>query len=135
MPKPLTTAERLDRAQAYVVKAGIRANFTDAARVAGMSRFHFHKAFRERFGYTVKSAATMCQIELAQKLLREGKKDLAAIAETCGFSHISHFVSVFRRIVGKTPGKWRKATVAMRKWLDDRTKEIDDFAAKVKGHG
>lgn len=109
--KELTLEARLDKAQAYVIKAKHKATFTEAAKVAGLSLFHFHRQFKKRFGCTVKRYAMLAQIELAKSLIRKGK-DLPDVAKACGFAHQSHLSRNFKRIAGKTPTAWRRSVGA-----------------------
>jgi AraC-like DNA-binding protein len=44
----------------------------------------------------------------AQELLIRSREPLAQIALRCGLSDQSHFTRVFRRLVGVTPGAWRR---------------------------
>jgi AraC-like DNA-binding protein len=40
--------------------------------------------------------------------LRSRQLPLSVVALTCGFSDQSHFTRVFSRIVGTSPGAWRR---------------------------
>ncbi|WP_299959282.1 helix-turn-helix domain-containing protein [uncultured Roseobacter sp.] len=42
------------------------------------------------------------------KLLRLGDMPLAEIAYATGFASQSHMTDTFRRVLGTTPGKWRR---------------------------
>lgn len=48
--------------------------------------------------------------ELAKELLRSSPLSLAEIALACGFADQSHFTRAFARLVGMTPGAWRRAS-------------------------
>ncbi|CAM2188122.1 AraC family transcriptional regulator [Paraburkholderia sacchari] len=80
------------------------------AGLAGMSPHHFARAFKATFEMPPHAYVTECRIELAKSLLKfEQERSLADIAGGLGFSSQSHFTEVFRRRVGTTPGRWRRA--------------------------
>jgi AraC-like DNA-binding protein len=81
--------------------------FTDLARKAGLSPFHFHRRFRESFGITPKRAVVARQIDEAKRLIAEGMP-LAEVATQCGFAHQSHLTARFHAIVGQSPMRWRR---------------------------
>ena len=43
------------------------------------------------------------------RLLRDGAISLADVALTCGFSDQSNFTRVFGRMIGTSPGPWRRS--------------------------
>lgn len=77
------------------------------AEAAGLTRFHFARAFRDAMGEPPHSYLTHCRIEHAKELLRHTDDPLAEIALSAGFSSQSHFSTVFRKRVGQTPRKFR----------------------------
>jgi AraC-like DNA-binding protein len=48
------------------------------------------------------------RIDRAKALLTEAGLNLAEIALACGFADQSHFTATFRKIVGATPGSFRR---------------------------
>jgi AraC family transcriptional regulator len=78
----------------------------DVARSVDLSRYHFHRRFSELIGATPKHLVLDCQIEMAQRHLREGRLSLAEIAVDCGFAHQSHFTARFKQATGLTPTQW-----------------------------
>ncbi len=80
----------------------------DLAQACGLSRSHFGKAFKLSTGLTPHAWRQQYRIERAQALLLGERVDLAAIAALCGFADQSHFNRVFARLVGDTPGNWRR---------------------------
>jgi AraC-like DNA-binding protein len=49
------------------------------------------------------------RIEVAKEKLRDGGLSLSDVALTCGFANQSHLTRVFTRMVGVSPGAWRRA--------------------------
>jgi len=83
---------------------------SDLARVAALSRFHFHRVFRAAVGQPPHRYATALRIDYAERLLRDGHT-VAEVAHLVGFCDQSHLHRVFRRCVGMTPGRYRQGYV------------------------
>ena len=80
----------------------------EMAQVVGMSQYYFSKLFKMSTGTTPHQYVMRQRVERAQELLREGNTALVEIATHVGFETQSHFTSVFRRLVGITPKKFRE---------------------------
>ena len=52
------------------------------------------------------------RVERAMDLLSQSSASLANVAASVGFADQAHLTRVFRRVVGTTPGAWRKETIA-----------------------
>jgi AraC family transcriptional regulator len=78
------------------------------AAAAGLSKYHFGKAFRESTGMTLHSYVLARRIRRAERLLAKSDLPLAAVADATGFSSQSHFTSVFSGRTGITPGSFRQ---------------------------
>lgn len=79
----------------------------DLAEVAGLSMFHFARAFKQSQGATPNCYLFQRRVERAQQLLAESDLPLSEIAIATGFSDQSHFARRFREHVGTTPAKYR----------------------------
>ena len=77
------------------------------ARIAGVSCSNFHRRFRSRFGVTPHMYVTLKRIEFAQVLMLTTNESLSQISLACGMTDQAHFTRIFRRLTGKTPGRWR----------------------------
>lgn len=84
----------------------------DMAAAAGLSRMHFATQFRLATGLRAHEFLLKRRIERAQTLLLETREPLAQIALSVGFQTQAHFTTVFRRFVGDTPYRWRRASTA-----------------------
>ncbi|AEI68712.1 helix-turn-helix domain-containing protein [Corallococcus macrosporus] len=78
------------------------------ARRAGLSVFHFTRAFRQSTGMTPHAWVQHRRVERASELLRQSTRPLGDIALAVGFGSQSHFTTVFRRITGLTPAVVRR---------------------------
>lgn len=92
----------------------IEANLTteielaDLASVAGSSRFHFCRAFREATGLPPYRYVLRRRIEFAKALLLGEKLSIGQIAGACGFNSRSQFAAMFRREFGTSPSRFRR---------------------------
>src|SRR5580692_2987774 len=80
----------------------------DLARVAGLSPFHFARAFRVSVGETPHQFIIRQRVERAQELLRISGQSitLTEVALQAGFSSQSHLTRCFREVCGMTPGEF-----------------------------
>ncbi|MEJ0034974.1 MAG: AraC family transcriptional regulator [Gammaproteobacteria bacterium] len=85
-----------------------RLKVPEIARSVNLSSSHFSRAFKRTFGLTVHAWVMRRRIEIAQGLMLETPHTLSEIALRCGLSDQSHLTRWFRRIVGDTPGSWRR---------------------------
>lgn len=99
--------ERVAELMAARLEAGV--SLEELARVAGLSRFHFARAFKRTVGLPPHEYFTRRRIERAQELLGLTDLPLAEIALRVGFSSQSHFTSVFARIAGASPAAYRRS--------------------------
>jgi AraC family transcriptional regulator len=84
----------------------------ELAALAMLSTFYFCRAFRESFADSPHSYIVRRRVERAQGLMLTTNIPLAQIAVSCGITDQAHFNRLFRRLVGETPGTWRRARVA-----------------------
>jgi AraC-like DNA-binding protein len=80
------------------------------AEMAGLSVFHFSRAFRQATGVAPHGYLLQRRIEHAAHLLSRTELPLSEIALAVGFSDHSHFARHFRRHTGTTPSvaRWQQ---------------------------
>lgn len=78
------------------------------SRVSCLSRFHLLRQFKGYFGVTPHQYLTQRRLEEAERLLRLTDRTVTDICKAVGFEDKSSFISLFRRIYGRTPGDLRK---------------------------
>jgi AraC-like DNA-binding protein len=78
------------------------------AQECGLSVSHFSRAFRHSTGVAPHQWLLERRVDVAKPLLRNRQVPLSEVALVCGFSDQSHFTRVFTRLVGRSPGTWRR---------------------------
>ena len=77
------------------------------AQAAGMSRFHFSRAFRRSMGQSPSVWFIRQRIARARQLLRETDQTVIEIGLEVGYGSPSHFAQIFRRETGVSPSDYR----------------------------
>ncbi|MGY4622469.1 AraC-like DNA-binding protein [Bradyrhizobium sp. USDA 4486] len=102
---------RLRRVEQYIADHFDRCiSLSELANVAGLSRMHFAAQFRTATGYRPREYLLKYRIEHAKTLLATTARPLAEISLAVGFSTQAHFSTVFKRISGLSPARWRLAS-------------------------
>jgi AraC family transcriptional regulator len=83
------------------------ASANELARVAGVHRVQFSRAFREHFGSSLSRFVLGRRVDRAWHLIRETDTPLSLIAFEAGFADQSHLSRAFKDSVGITPGTLR----------------------------
>ena len=87
-------------------------HLSDMARECGLSVSHFTRAFRKTFGMSPYRWLLERRIDRAKALLVSSDLPIADIAIRSGFSDQAAFTRAFGRIVGDSPGRWRRAVTS-----------------------
>ena len=77
------------------------------AHIANLSPFHLAHVFRDQMGLAPHTYLTQMRVRQAQTLLGQGWP-IAQVACEVGFADQSHLTRRFKRVVGMTPGQYRK---------------------------
>lgn len=93
------------------IEAGLQSGVTlaDLAAGAGLSVWHFSRAFSATAGVTVTEFITRRRIDEARRLLATGRVSVLDAALATGFSSPSHFAKLFRRHTSHAPRDWLRA--------------------------
>ncbi|MEK3885443.1 AraC family transcriptional regulator [Paenibacillus sp. PL2-23] len=75
--------------------------------IAGLSRFHFSRLFKELTGRTVTEYVTAARLDKADHLLRTTKLTVSEIAAETGFHDIYYFSRTFKKYKGMPPSQVR----------------------------
>ncbi|GGO10764.1 hypothetical protein GCM10010116_21620 [Microbispora rosea subsp. aerata] len=110
--------------------AFIWANYADsglcldvAARVAGVSKFHFSRMFKARTGVGFVEYLTRIRLAEASNRLRNTADPVSSICHAVGYRDLSNFHRMFRRHYGTTPSAHRRrhayGTPVLRRSMSD----------------
>jgi AraC family transcriptional regulator len=83
-------------------------HLNDLAERAGLSLYHFARAFKMSAGVTPRAFVEQRRIERAKRLINESDLSLAHIAVESGFVTQSRLTTAFKRRTGFTPAEYRR---------------------------
>lgn len=75
---------------------------------AGLSRFHFCRAFKESTGLSPHAWLRQYRLEQAMNMLRDTEESVVSVAAALGYSSQTAFAAAFRKLTGETPSEWRR---------------------------
>jgi AraC family transcriptional regulator len=84
-------------------------DLSSLASTAGLSRFHFSRAFRIATGMSPHVFIVGLRIEEAKRLLRLRRSSITKVAKECGFRDGAQFAAAFRKSTGQSPTSYRDA--------------------------
>lgn len=85
-------------------------NLNELSRVACLSPYHFHRAFKKTFGITPKKYVTGLRIERAKWLLINKSMSVQMVCHEVGFRDVSSFTRLFAGYTGMTPSIFRNSS-------------------------
>jgi AraC family transcriptional regulator len=85
-------------------------SLTALAADAGLSRFHFCRAFKESTGLSPHAWLRQHRLEQAMNMLRDTDESVVSIAAALGYSSQTAFAAAFRKLTSETPSEWRRRT-------------------------
>jgi len=77
---------------------------------AGLSRFHFCRAFKESTGLSPHAWLRQRRLEQAMNMLRDTEASVVSVAAALGYASQTAFAAAFRKLTGETPSDWRRRT-------------------------
>jgi transcriptional regulator GlxA family with amidase domain len=78
------------------------------ARRARMSPRNFARVFRREIGVTPAAYVEAQRVEAARRLLETTVRNVADVAEACGFARVETMHRAFRRVLRVAPGQYRR---------------------------
>lgn len=109
----VTDSTQRQHAAVARVKAYIDEHYAESisldelASVAGLSKFHLIRVFRDLHGMPPHAYQNAVRIALAREALATGRRAADVALET-GFADQSHFTRRFKRLVGVAPGEYAR---------------------------
>jgi AraC family transcriptional regulator len=85
-----------------------RVRLSDIARECGLSVSHFARSFKTSFGSSAHQWLIRHRVDQAKKLMRQTSMSLIDVAFQSGFNDQAAFTRTFHRLVGVSPGRWRR---------------------------
>jgi AraC family transcriptional regulator len=85
----------------------------DVAEQCNVSPGHFSNAFKRSFGTTPHRWLEQRRIDAVKDRLLHSRLSLEDIAVACGFRDAASLIRSLRRIMGTSPGKWRRHRLAL----------------------
>jgi transcriptional regulator GlxA family with amidase domain len=82
-----------------------------AGRV-GLSRSAFHERFAAVIGQSPMQYLASWRMQVGAALLRNTNSPVASVAQEVGYDSEASFGKAFKRLVGSTPGAWRRVGAA-----------------------
>jgi AraC family transcriptional regulator len=86
----------------------------EVANCVALSESYFSRAFKQSLGSSPFAYVVARRVERAKLMIISTQLRLTDIALACGFADQSHLTRSFRRIVGMSPGRWRRYTLIRR---------------------
>src|SRR5262249_56044169 len=80
----------------------------DGADVAGLSRGHLLRSFRDTCGETPKEFHTRLRLDRARHLLTVTSRSVTDVCFDVGFISLGSFSTLFKRQVGCSPAEFRR---------------------------
>ncbi|MCC8137722.1 MAG: AraC family transcriptional regulator [Clostridiales bacterium] len=84
-----------------------RLSLETVADVAGFSKYHFSRIFKECSGYNFYDYLCLLRIKAAENLLMSKEHSITEVALLSGFSSLSTFNRMFKKKKGCTPSEYR----------------------------
>jgi AraC family transcriptional regulator len=85
-----------------------RIRLSEIARECGLSVSHFARSFKISFGTSTHQWLIQHRIDHAKQLISQTSISLIDIAILSGFNDQAAFTRTFHKVVGVSPGKWRR---------------------------
>ncbi|MDB5726327.1 MAG: AraC family transcriptional regulator [Novosphingobium sp.] len=103
-------SQRLDRVLEYI-EANLEGDISviDLADAACFSLFHFSRAFHSAMGRPPHAYLSERRLDRAKHMLAYSDNSLVDVSLTCRFSGQANFTKAFKRAVGISPGRYRRA--------------------------
>lgn len=88
---------------------GSKISIAEISALVRLSKSHFCRAFKLTLGTSPMAYLSIRRVERAKLLITSTSERLSDIALACGFADQSHLNRSFGRMVGMSPGLWRRS--------------------------
>lgn len=80
----------------------------ELADAVGLNKNYLCSAFKRDSGMTIGNCLMLIRIRKAAELISFSDMNLSQVAAATGFSNLSHFNRIFKKVVGIPPGQYRR---------------------------
>jgi transcriptional regulator GlxA family with amidase domain len=127
-------AWQTNRALEYIEgNLGTKIGIEEMANAVALSKSHFSRAFKCSLGSSPMAYVAARRVERAKIMMTSTRERLTDIALACGFADQSHLNRYFRRVVGTSPGLWRRMSHCTAE--AGRTKLVRAMPDRSRRHG
>jgi AraC-like DNA-binding protein len=104
------TFARLYRSREFLAaNVDQRIGLHQAAAVACLSPYHYHRMFVRAFGETPHEFLTRLRIDRAKEMLARDECGVTEVCLAVGYESPGSFSSLFRGLVGRSPAEYRRS--------------------------
>lgn len=101
--------ENMDKVIQYInTNISKKLSLEELADISCFSRTYFSVLFKELNGVSPWDYINIKRVELAKSMLRNSSQTVLYISSECGFSNLSNFNRIFKKVTGTTPTEFRK---------------------------
>lgn len=105
----LTTSERLRKLRSEVILSLSHPwTVAEMAKRIPLSESRFYSVYRAFYGTSPMDDLIRARIDSAKNALLFTEQPISAIAESLGYSNVTHFIRQFRNTTGNSPARYRK---------------------------
>ncbi|MGU7772621.1 helix-turn-helix domain-containing protein [Burkholderia sp. MR1-5-21] len=105
----LSPAKTARAKELLMEKANLGVSIAEVANECDLSRGYFIRAFSRTTGRTPHQWLIEQRVTQARQLIETTDMSLVEIAAACGFADQSHLSRVFVKVLGSSPGAWRRS--------------------------
>ncbi len=96
----------------FSIRAGLYQNYhihtDDICKAHSFSAGYFRQIYKDLFGVSFHQDVINARISKAVCLLTTSAMSIASVAEVCGYEDYNYFLRQFQKVIGMTPGQYRK---------------------------
>ncbi len=81
---------------------------------ANISKYHFIRLFKKSYGLTPHKYLIEKRLKIAKQRLQNTKDSVVVICYKVGFSSVSSFCNLFKKVTGQTPLEYRSASLELK---------------------
>jgi len=133
-PSPLLESPE-SRAAALIHERSIYPiDVAEIARTVGCEQTRLRRAFRDRYGMSMRDFHTRCRIADALSLFLQGERKTAAVARSVGYRSEKNFYRALRDVTGKRPNELKSIPMSnLRRMARDVLPGYAPLACKKMG--